>query len=356
VRLAYDEPQVGEEEVQAELERLRRSAGQLVTVEDAEDGLKEGQYAILDFEGYTDGEPIEGGKAQEYVLEIGSRSFIEGFEEQLVGMHPGDQRHITVTFPDDYGVEELAGKEVEFDVKLLEIKEHRLPELDSEFLEELGSYESVDELTEDILKRLQSEASRKAERDYRNDVISEVIERAELVVPEVLVNRRIEELINDLREQFRRQNFSLEDYLQQTGQSMEELREEFRERAQGDVKADLVLEAVAEAEGIEADPEDLEAEVEAMARLYGQPADAFRSMMLGGQNAGQLRYNIKVQKTIGYLTELAQGTDPTEAREEAARKYRERLQGVRGQAPVPEEPSDMQEGDERAEDVFRFDG
>ncbi|MCX7780457.1 MAG: trigger factor [Negativicutes bacterium] len=278
--------EVTEEDVNKHLESLRTRHSKMVVAEDA--ALANGDFAIIDFAGFIDGQPFKGGEAQGYPLEVGSGSFIPGFEEQLLGAKAGESREVRVTFPEDYFVPELAGKEANFQVKINDIKRRELPELDDDFAKEVGDFGSLEELKADVRNRLEQTAKQKAEREYRNKIIAAAVDNATVDIPEVMVEQRISNMIEDFDVNLQNRGLSLDKYLEYAKTDMAGLRESYRESARTSVKTDLVLESIAKAEKLEVKPEELEAEIAAMAQGYQRPVAEVRKVILENGHVGSL--------------------------------------------------------------------
>ena len=237
----------------------------------AEDrGVKEGDIVTIDFEGFIHGEAFEGGKAEDYELEIGSNQFIPGFEEQLVGKGIEEEVEVLVTFPEDYHEETLKGKEATFKVTIGEIKEKELPKLDDEFAKDVSEFDTLEEYKNSIKEKLEEEYSNREKVENENNIIDAVVEAAEVDIPEAMIEEQLETELNEFEHNMRSQGLDLEQYLQITGSSEADLKEQLRPMAEKRVKGDLVLEAIAEKEEIEVKEEDIEAKLEEMAELYGQ--------------------------------------------------------------------------------------
>ncbi|MDF2570248.1 MAG: tig 1 [Sporomusa sp.] len=258
--------EVTDADVDAELEKNRSRNAKMVVVENAE--LKQGDLAIIDFKGFVDGVPFDGGEGKSYPLEIGSGSFIPGFEEQLVGAKSGDEREVSVSFPEDYFVAELAGKAAKFTVNIHDIKRKEMPELDDEFAKESGEFDTLAELKSDIKNKLEQAAVDKAEREFRTAAIKAVVDNAEIDVPEIMVENQTDNMIQDLDVNLQQRGMQLEKYLEYTKMDIAALRENYRASALYNVKTDLVLEAIVKAEGFTAAPEELQREIESMAQNY----------------------------------------------------------------------------------------
>ncbi|HWR08648.1 trigger factor [Sporomusa sp.] len=258
--------EVTDADVDAELEKNRSRNAKMVVVENAE--LKQGDLAIIDFKGFVDGVPFDGGEGKSYPLEIGSGSFIPGFEEQLVGAKSGDEREVSVSFPEDYFVAELAGKAAKFTVNIHDIKRKEMPELDDEFAKESGEFDTLAELKSDIKNKLEQAAVDKAEREFRTAAIKAVVDNAEMDIPEIMVENQTDNMIQDLDVNLQQRGMQLEKYLEYTKMDIAALRENYRASALYNVKTDLVLEAIVKAEGFTAAPEELQREIESMAQNY----------------------------------------------------------------------------------------
>lgn len=293
--------EVSPEKVDEQLNVLRERMATLVT-DDSEE-VKQGAFAVIDFEGFVDGVAFEGGKAENHTLEIGSGSFIPGFEEQLVGAKVGETREIKVTFPEEYHAEQLAGKEATFKVTMKELKRKELPELNDEFAQEVSRFQTLDELRADIEQRLQKSARENAEREFQNQVIEAVAAEATVDVPESLVHRRVHEMIHDFEHSLERQGYSVELWSQATGKSEADLHKEFEEPARKGVKNDLVIGAVARQEGITVTDGDIEAEFDRMKANYPDQAKEIDVLRKNSAYRDQLRESLLVQKTIQHLVD-----------------------------------------------------
>ncbi len=292
---------VTEADVQAELEHQRERVAELVPVD--EGPVESGDRIRLDFEGFVDGQPFEGGKAEDYSLTVGSGSFIPGFEEQLVGIKNGEEKEIQVTFPEDYHVEALKGKEATFRVKIREIKRKRLPELDDEFAKDVSDYETLEELKAEIHKSL-TEKKEEEKRQYLKDqAVQLATENAEVDVPQAMIEHELDHMIQDYSQQLRLQGLDLDTYLRITNTTMEQLREQFRDTAEKRVRQSLVLEAVAKQEHIETTEAEIEEELQRLANLYQRPVDEIRNLLGGEDGLHSIAHSIKVRKTLDFLVE-----------------------------------------------------
>lgn len=316
IRVKREAVAVSDEDVEQTLQQLREQQAQLVAVAEEDAVAEKGLFATIDFAGRIDGEPFEGGEAKNYVLEIGAGRLIDGFEDQLVGMKVGEQKDIQVTFPEDYGREELAGKDAVFTVTLHELKRKELPELDDEFAKSVGDFETLAALREDIKKSLTERAEADAEAQLRNQVVEQVVEQSEVDVPNVLVERRIDQLVADFTRQLATAGLTLEDYLKYQEQDEQAFRDAFRERAVKDVKAELVLDAIARKEQLAPTDEELEKEA---ARLTGDPENVAgaRAILADPDVRDDVRAVLYIRKTIDYLVALATAEAETAAENDA---------------------------------------
>ncbi|HHX22392.1 MAG TPA: trigger factor [Thermoanaerobacterales bacterium] len=265
---------ITDEDVQKELKTMQDKNARLVSVENRP--VEDNDTLSIDFEGFMDGEPFEGGSAKNYTLVVGSGSFIPGFEEQLIGMEKDQEKEINVTFPDEYHNEELKGKEAQFKVVVNEIKEKELPVLNDEFAQDVSEFDTLDEYKEDIREKLIKRAQEAADRKYENEVIKKAAENAEVDIPEVMIEQQLNNIFYNLDMSLRYQGLDLENYIRITGTDLETLRSGYRERAIDEVKTQLVLEKIAKIEKVEASEEDIEAEIAKMAERYNQSPEDFK--------------------------------------------------------------------------------
>lgn len=257
---------VSDEDVDHEIGHLREKGMRIISVEDR--AAQNGDDVIIDFEGFKDNVAFEGGKAEKFTLTLGSGQFIPGFEDQVVGHNVGDEFDINVTFPEDYGAKELAGAPVVFKIKLHEIKAKELPELDDEFVKDQSEFDTVDELKADIRAKLEEAAQKSCEQEQEGKILDEVIAKVEGEIPEVMFERRVDEMINELEQRLAPQGVSVDMYLQYTGQTLDSLKTMYREQAEKQVKLRLALEKIAVLENIEVSDEETEEEFKKMADNY----------------------------------------------------------------------------------------
>ena len=256
---------VEESRVDGEIERMRQRNARIIS---REGKAEKGDTAKFDFEGFVDGVAFEGGKAENYTLELGSGQFIPGFEDQMIGHEAGEEFDVNVTFPEEYHAKELAGKEAVFKIKLHEVETKELPELDDEFAKDVSEYDTLDELKASIRKGMEEQADREAELNVENALVDQVIESMEGEIPQAMYDNRMDEMVNEYRYRLQQQGLQLEMYLQYLNQTMAQFRDSFKEQAEKQVKIRLALEAVAAAEGIVASDEDFDAEVKRIADQY----------------------------------------------------------------------------------------
>ena len=257
--------EVEEERIDAELNSMLQSHARVVTVDAP---VENGNTAVIDFKGLLNGEAFEGGTAEAYSLEIGSGTFIPGFEEQIIGKKAGEEFEVNVTFPEEYPAEELAGKPVVFEVKLHEVKVKELPELNDEFAQDTTEFESLAELKADVKAKLEKDAEEEAKRQMRDAAVAKVAEGVEVEIPNSMVEAQMDRMLNDLNMQLSYQGWSIEQFAELSGQSMEEIREARREDALNIVKSTLVVEEIAELENVEVSQEDLDKDLEKFAAMY----------------------------------------------------------------------------------------
>lgn len=294
--------EVTAEKVDQQLETMRNRTATLVTDEGNE--VQQGSHAIIDFEGFVDDVAFEGGKGENYTLEVGSGSFIPGFEEQLVGAKVGEARDVNVTFPEQYQAEHLAGKSALFKVTVKEVKKKELPELNDQFAAESSRFQTLQELRADIENRLKESSEANADREFRNAVVDAVVAEAEVDVPHVLVHQRVHDLIHDFEHTLNQQGMNLEYYQSMTGKSHEDLHKDFEEPARKGVKTDLVLGAVAKQESVTVTDSDLETEFDTMLERYKGQEKEISQLRRNTAYRSRMREGLLVQKTIDRLVSL----------------------------------------------------
>lgn len=287
-----------DEDVDAELENMRDRNSRLVSVDDREAQM--GDTAEIDFEGFVDGVAFDGGKGENYPLELGSGSFIPGFEEQVAGHKIDEEFDVNVTFPEEYAAE-LAGKDAVFKCKIHEIKTKEMPELDDEFVKDVSEFDTLDELKADIKKGLSEKKEADAKADFENQLIEQVVENMECEIPECMFESRTNEMVQDYSYRLQMQGIDLNTYLSYMGQDMDTFKKTFREGAENQVKASIALEAIVDAEKIEVTDEEIDAEVAKLAEQYKMEADQIKAAV----PADQLASDIKTRKALDLVVESA---------------------------------------------------
>lgn len=293
---------VTEEDVQAELDKMRERHAELVVLEEGEEA-KEGDIALIDFEGFKDGEAFEGGTGKNYSLVLGSKTFIPGFEEQVIGMKKGEEKELNLTFPEDYHNKDLAGQAVVFKVKVNDIKRKVLPELDDEFAKDVSEFDTLEELKKDIeatlLKRREEEKKQQIERT----VIEKAAESAKVDIPQGMIRTEVDNLLRDFEMRLRQQGLTLELYTQFTGQTEESLREQMKPDAEKRVRNALVLEAIAKAENLTVSDEEFEEELQRLADMYQRPVEELRTIFSANGYLDDIRTDLLTRKSVQFLVE-----------------------------------------------------
>lgn len=296
---------VNEEDVAKEMENLRQRHAQL-EVMPADTPVENGDQAVIDFVGKKDGIPFEGGTAEDYSLEIGSGSFIPGFEEQLVGLKLGEEKTINIVFPEEYHSEELKGQPATFDVKIKELKRKNLLELDDEFAKDVSEFETLQELKQDVENRLKNRQEETANAQLKQSAVEKAALNAQVDVPQAMIDTQIDNILQDFDFRLRMQGMSLEKYLQFTNETIESIREKYQEDAKKSVKEQLVLEAIAKKEGLSVEDTDLDEEFKRLAELYKKEPEEIREQL---ENQGQIeavKHSIIIDKAIQFLIDNAQ--------------------------------------------------
>ncbi len=265
------------EEVDNEIERVRQRNSRVVTVEDR--AAEDGDIVVIDFDGYTDGKQFDGGKAENFDLTLGSGQFIPGFEEQVVGHNIDDEFDVNVKFPEDYHAEELKGKDATFKIKLHEIKHRELPEVDDEFVKDVSEFDTLEEYRKDLENTIRTRKEHAAEASTEQQLIKAIIDRVEADVPQMMIDREVDEIINAFDMQLRDQGMNLETYLKYTQGTVEALQEQYRERAEQQVRVRLGLAKIAEQEGLAVTDEEIEAEYKKVADAYGMPIENVKGLV-----------------------------------------------------------------------------
>ena len=298
VEVEKADAEVTDADVEAELKRVQDQNSRLVTVEDRP--VADGDQTVIDFEGFVDGEAFEGGKGEDYPLTIGSHSFIDNFEEQLIGKNIGDECEVNVTFPENYQAKELAGKPALFKVKIKEIKVKELPELDDEFAGEVSEFETLEEYKKDVKAKLSETKGRQAATENENRVVAKVVENASMDIPEPMIETETRNMLNDYAYRMQSQGLAFDQYLKYTGMTAEQFQEQLKPQAEQRIRTRLVMEAVVKAENIEPDDEAVEREINNMAANYKMEADQVKAQ-LGETGLKQLKEDLAVQEAIDFV-------------------------------------------------------
>lgn len=291
---------VTQKEVDAKIQEEAEKNARTITVEDRP--VQDGDEVILDFEGFVDGVAFEGGKGENHPLEIGSGSFIPGFEEQLIGKNIGDDVDVNVTFPEEYHAEDLAGKEATFKVKIHEIKAKEIPELDDEFVQDVSEFDTVDEYKADVKAKLEEKKQNEIKRAYQDEAIDKIVDKSTMELPDAMIDTQCENMINQFAQQMAQQGLSMDQYLQFSGLTIDQLKEQVRPDAITRIKSSLVLEQIAKEENIEITDEDVDAEIEKMAKMYNMEADKLKEYM-GEDEKENMKQDLAVQKAVELITE-----------------------------------------------------
>ena len=289
---------VTDEEIEEDLQQQRENNARTVSVEGRP--VQNGDIAVIDYEGFVDGVAFEGGKGENHNLTIGSHSFIDTFEEQLIGKNAGESCEVHVTFPEEYHAKELAGKPAVFQVTVKEIKEKQLPELNDEFAGEVSEFETLAEYKDDIRKKLTEKKEEDAKAKKEDDVIQAIIDGAQMDIPEAMVETQQRQLVDDFAQRLQMQGLSMDQYFQFTGMTYDKMMEQVKPQAESRIQSRLVLEAVAAAENIAASEEEYDAEIERMAKMYQLEADKVKEMM-GEQGRKQIMEDLAVRKAVEFV-------------------------------------------------------
>ena len=302
IEVESKEAGVTDEEIEEEINKVRENNSRMITIEDR--AVEDGDTVTIDFDGYVDGEQFEGGMAEDYSLVIGSHTFIDNFEEQLIGKNIGDDVEVNVTFPAQYQAEELRNKEALFKVKINAIKMKELPDADDEFAQEVSDFDTLDEYKEDLRKKLLENKEAALKREKEEEVVGAIIENAQMDIPDPMVNAQTQQMTQEFAQRLQSQGLSLEQYMQLTGMTPQKMLEELKPQALKRIQSRLVLEAVVAAENIEASEEDFDKEIENMAEMYNMEADKLRDLV-GEDEKEQIRMDIAVQKAVDFVVEAS---------------------------------------------------
>ena len=298
------EVEVTDEQVDAQIKDMMGRDAKMVV---AEEGavIEKGDFAIIDFAGTVDGEPFSGGEGKGYPLEVGSNSFIPGFEDQLVGLSKGDSTDVEVTFPEDYFVKDLAGKEAIFKVNIQDVKRKELPELNDEYVTSKTDFKTVEELRANYKERMQKAAEANAKAEYEHELIDLAVANAKFSVPEIMIEDKISQMVDEMKMSLESRKMSLDMYMQYTGLDMAKIRENQRPVAEENVKTDLVLDAIAKAEDIQVDMADVDAEIAAISAQHGAAPEEVKKIIKGNGTMGLLLANILRRKAAHVVIDSA---------------------------------------------------
>lgn len=302
IKLDKIEYTVSDEDVDKDIDAVRKKNARLITVEDR--AVENGDIAVIDFEGFADGVAFPGGKGENYELEIGSGSFIPGFEEQLIGAKAEDEVDVNVTFPTEYHAEDLAGKDATFKVKVHEIKTREYPELDDDFASEVSEFETLDEYKKSVREKLEKAAEEKAKTETENAIVDKAVEASSVDIPAAMIEAQIDRMVNDFAQRLSYQGMNLDMYMKYTGSTMESFREGFKEQAEKQVRISLIVEAVAKAEAIEATEAEVEEKIAEMGKMYNMEAEKLKEL-LGESELEGISKEIAFTKAIDFLVENA---------------------------------------------------
>ncbi len=291
---------VKDEDIEKELKKMQEKNARLITIEDR--ALENGDIATIDFEGFTDGVPFEGGKAEGHELEIGSGAFIPGFEEQLVNMKIDEEKEIKVTFPKEYFSKDLAGKEATFKVKLHEIKKKELPKLDDEFAKDVSEFDTLEELKADIKNKMEKDNEQKAKYETEESAIKAVCDNVKIDIPSGMVDMEVDHMIQDISQRLSYQGLKLDQYLKMIGKTEEEVRKEYEPQAIEAIKSRLTLEAIRKAEKIEASEEEIKEKLEEMAKNYGKKVEEIQD---NEDLKNYIKEGIESEKAIDFIVKNA---------------------------------------------------
>ncbi len=293
---------VTDDEVMAQIDKEREQNSRTITIEDR--AVQDGDIAVIDFEGFVDGVAFEGGKGENYSLTIGSHSFIDTFEEQLIGKAIGEEVEVNVTFPEEYQAKELAGKPALFKVTVKEIKVKELPELDDDFAQDVSEFDTLDEYKANITATIKENKEKELKTAKENEVVDKIIENATMDIPEPMINSQVNQMAEEFAQRMQYQGLSIEQYFQFTGMDAKKFMDSLRPQALKRIQSRLVLEAVAKAEKIEVSEEDLEKELKDMASMYQMEADKLKEL-IGEKEKEQIKADIAVQKAVDFVVAKA---------------------------------------------------
>ena len=302
IEVEKKEAEVSEEEITAEIDKAREANSRLITIEDR--ATEDGDTVIIDFDGYVDGKQFEGGYAEDYTLVLGSHSFIDNFEDQLVGKNLGEDVEVNVTFPEEYHVDELKGKPALFKVKIKEIQKKELPELDDDFAQDISDFDTLDEYKADVEKKILENKENQIKREQEDQIIEKIIENAQMEIPQQMIAAQTRQMTQEFAQRLQSQGLSLEQYMQFTGLTPQKMMEDLEPQALKRIQSRLVLEAVVAAENIEASDEEIDKELENMASMYQMEIDKLKEL-IGDDEKKQIGMDLAVQKAVEFVVKEA---------------------------------------------------
>ena len=302
IEVEKKEAEVSEEEITAEIDKAREANSRLITIEDR--ATEDGDTVIIDFDGYVDGKQFEGGYAEDYTLVLGSHSFIDNFEDQLVGKNLGEDVEVNVTFPEEYHVDELKGKPALFKVKIKEIQKKELPELDDDFAQDVSDFDTLDEYKADVEKKILGNKENQIKREQEDQIIEKIIENAQMEIPQQMIAAQTRQMTQEFAQRLQSQGLSLEQYMQFTGLTPQKMMEDLEPQALKRIQSRLVLEAVVAAENIEASDEEIDKELENMASMYQMEIDKLKEL-IGDDEKKQIGMDLAVQKAVEFVVKEA---------------------------------------------------
>lgn len=302
VEVPKSDVSVSDEEIMAEIDKEREQNSRIITVDDR--AVEDGDMTVIDFEGFVDGVAFEGGKGTDYPLTIGSHSFIDTFEEQLIGKNIGEEVDVNVTFPEEYHAEELKGKPALFKVTVKEIKKKELPELDNDFVEDVSEFSTVDEYKASIKTKIEEKKADEAKSAKEEATIEKIIEGAKMEIPDAMVDSQVRQMAEDFARRISAQGLTIDQYFQYTGLTSDKLLEQMRPQALKRIQSRLVLEAVADKENFEVTDEDVNNEINDMASAYQMEADKLKDILTDADKENMKR-DIQVKKAVEFVTENA---------------------------------------------------
>ena len=303
VEVSYTKSEVTDEQIENQLKDIQAKNARIETK--TEGKVEDKNIAVIDFKGFIDGTPFEGGEGHDYNLEIGSGSFIGDFEQQLIGLEKGQSKDVNVTFPENYGREELNGKEAKFEVTVKDIKVKELPALDDEFAKEVSEFDTIAEYKADLRVKAEKANEERATRELQEKVIGQVVDNATIDLPQVMVDREVQNMIKDLEQRLSYQGLSLDQYFQFTGSSEEQMKDYMKENAERKVRTDLVLNAITDKENLEATEEELKAKAEEVVKMYqSKDVDQMVDILLKSQTEA-LKADVVREKIVNMLVDSA---------------------------------------------------